>query len=74
MKQIHHIIFILLLRDYFFHPFIYIQNPYEGPERNINIIRVIILVERERERERDANEYEEQNISGALKLTDDATS
>ena len=49
MKQIHHIIFILLLRDYFFHPFIYIQNPYEGPERNINIIRVIILVERERE-------------------------
>ena len=70
MKQIHHIIFILLLRDYFFHPFIYIQNPYEGPERNINIIRVIILVERER----DANEYEEQNISGALKLTDDATS
>ena len=45
MKQIHHIIFILLLD--FFHPIIYIQNPYEGPERNINIVRVIILVERE---------------------------
>ena len=58
----------MLLLD-FFHPFIH-SNPYEGPECNINIVRVIILVERER----DANEYEEQNISGALKLTDDATS